>query len=185
MPKRSIFLKSSQKMFFMGKTTLSFPVTLPPQKRKLFCLEIHGLPFYRPSQVGIWKVIVFPTQTAFQYVRLLKRRPVATWFSRFARVRCFAVFVYNRNFVKFRLQLWRYGCVTETWLLWAAAMWSSNGANDVCSSFNFAAASLWDKQGSRKANNIIRLAWISNALKGIRISLVMAGGAFPPLLVPQ
>ena len=92
----------------------------------------------------------------------------------------------QQKLVKLPLQLWRYRCVAETWLLWAAAMWSSNGANDVCSSFNFAAAcaSLWVKQ-SKKANNIIRLAWISTALKGIRISLVMAGGAFPQLLVAQ
>ena len=50
----------------------------PPQKRKLFCQEIHGLPFYRPSQFGIWTVFAFPSQTAFQYVRLLKRRQAAT-----------------------------------------------------------------------------------------------------------
>ena len=51
----------------------------------------------------------------------------------------------QQKFVKFLLQPWRYRCVTETWLPWAAAIWSSNGANDVCSSFNFASASLWDK----------------------------------------
>ena len=84
----------------------------------------------------------------------------------------------QQKLVKFPLQLWRYRCVTETWLLWAAAMWSSNGANDVCSSFNFAAAcaSLWLKQASKKANNIIRLAWISTTLngrmKGIRGRLI-------------
>ena len=72
----------------------------------------------------------------------------------------------QQKFVKFPLQLWRYRCVTETWLPWAAAMWSSNGANNVCSSFNFASASLWDKQGSKEENKIIRLAWISTAWKG-------------------
>ena len=71
------------------------------QKRKLFCQEIHGLPFYRPSQFGIWTVFAFPSQTAFQYVRLLKGRLAATWFSRFARVRCFTVFVCNRNLWNF------------------------------------------------------------------------------------
>ena len=37
----------------MGKTILSFPPNLPPplpQKRKLFCQQIHGLPISRPSQ---------------------------------------------------------------------------------------------------------------------------------------
>lgn len=53
----------------MGKTTLFFP----PSKRKLFCQEIHGLPFYRPSQFGVWTVFAFPSQTAFQYVRLLRK----------------------------------------------------------------------------------------------------------------
>ena len=49
-----------------------------PKKRKLFCQEFHGLPFYRRSQFGIWTVFTFPLQTAFQYVRLLKRRQAAT-----------------------------------------------------------------------------------------------------------
>ena len=90
---------------------------------------------------------------------------------------------YNRNLRKFPWRLWRCRCVTETWLPRAPAMWSSNGANDVCSVFNFMSASLWDKPGSEKANNIIRLACISPAWKGI--SLVMAGGVSPRLLVPQ
>ena len=36
----------------MAKTTLSFPPNLPPlpQKRKLFCQQIHGLPIYRLCQ---------------------------------------------------------------------------------------------------------------------------------------
>ena len=41
------------------------------------------------------------------------------------------------------------------------------------------------KQESKEENKIIRLAWISTTLKGIRISLVMAGGALPRLLVTQ
>ena len=49
-----------------------------PRKSKLFCQEIRGLPFYRRSQFGIWTVFTFPLQTAFQYVRLLKRRRAAT-----------------------------------------------------------------------------------------------------------
>ena len=49
-----------------------------PQKRKLFCQEIHGLPFYRRSQFVIWTVFALPLQTAFPYVRLLKRRQAAT-----------------------------------------------------------------------------------------------------------
>ena len=99
---------------------------------------------------------------------------------RFARVMCFTVFVYNRDLWNF---LRRYRCLTEAWLPWASAMWSSNEANDVCSPFNFASASVWDKQGSKEANKIIRLACI--CLKGIRISLVMAGDVFPRLLMPQ
>ena len=63
---------------FMGKTTLSFPPNPLPQKRKLLCQKIHGLPFYRPSQFGIWTVFAFPSQTAFQRVRLLKRRLAAS-----------------------------------------------------------------------------------------------------------
>ena len=72
----------------------------------------------------------------------------------------------QQKFVKLPLQLCRYRRVTETWLPWAAATWSSNEANNVCSSFNFASASLWDKQGSKEEDKIIRLAWISTAWKG-------------------
>ena len=53
------------------------PHPQPPPK-KLFCQEIHVLHLYRPSQSGIWTVFGFPFQTAFQYVRLLKRRQAAT-----------------------------------------------------------------------------------------------------------
>ena len=56
----------------------------------------------------------------------------------------------------------RYRCVTETWLPWTAAMWWSNGANDVCSSFNFASTSLWVEQGQRK--QIRLLHWLGSQL---------------------
>ena len=111
----------------------------------LSCQEIHGLRFYQPSQFGI-----------SEYVRLLKRRLAATWLSRFTRVRCFAVFVYNRNF--FCEISFYYNCDgNDASLKMGGRMWSSNGANDVCSSSNFVSASLWDKPASKKATNIIRL----------------------------
>ena len=66
---------SSQDMLLWAKQP-SPPHPAPPQK--IFCQEIHGLPFYRLSQFGIWTVFAFPFQTAFQYARLLKRRQAAT-----------------------------------------------------------------------------------------------------------
>ena len=53
-------------MLFMEETTLSFPPTPAPQKRQIFCQEIHGLSFYNPSQFGIWTVFAFPSRPAFQ-----------------------------------------------------------------------------------------------------------------------
>ena len=125
--------KSSQKMLLWAKQPS--PPHPPTPKRKIFCQEIHCLPFYRLSQFAIWTVFALPFQIAFPCE-------------------------------KFPLQLWRYRCVTETWLPWAAAMWSSNGGNEVCSTFNFASASLLGKQGSKEENKIIGLAWISNAWEG-------------------
>ena len=62
----------------MGKTTLYFPPNLPsplPQKRKLFCQQIHGLPIYRPSQreavekkTGGNMILASPESSAFLYL---------------------------------------------------------------------------------------------------------------------
>ena len=158
MQKRSIFQNRANKCFYGQNNPLLH--SRPPthqKKRKLFCQEIHGLPFYWPSQFGIWTVFAFPSQTAFHHFSekrdaLLSFRP--------SQVLC--CICLKQKFMKFPLQLWRYRCVTETWLPWAAAMWSSNGANSVCSSFNFGSASLWAKQGSKEENKIID--WLGSQL---------------------
>ena len=66
-------------LLWAKKPSPPYPPPSPPQKRKLFYQEIHGLPFHGASQFGIWTAFAFPSQTAaFQYVRLLKRRQAAT-----------------------------------------------------------------------------------------------------------
>ena len=89
---------------FMVKTTLTSPPN--PSPPKLFCQETHGYPFYGLSQFGIWIVFAFPSQTAFPYVKLLKRRQAATWEERCTSLASpesggFAVFVHNRNLWNF------------------------------------------------------------------------------------
>ena len=147
----------------MGKKTLSSPT---PQKRKLFCQKIHDLPFYRPSQFRAYRQcwlflsrLLFSTWGCWKEDRQQHEKRDALLSLRPSQLRC--CICLQQKFVKFPLQLWQYRCVTETWVPWVAAMRSSNGANNVCSS-----ASLWDKQGSQEENKIIRLAWISTARKG-------------------
>ena len=53
------------------------PPHLPPKNETILSGN-SWFAFYRPSQFGIWTVFAFPSQTAFQYVRLLKRRQAAT-----------------------------------------------------------------------------------------------------------
>ena len=133
------------------------PPPNPPKKKKAILSGNSWFAFL--LTVSIWDMdsVAFPSQTAFHHFSekrdaLLSFRP--------SQVLC--CICLKQKFMKFPLQLWRYRCVTETWLPWAAAMWSSNGANSVCSSFNFGSASLWAKQGSKEENKIID--WLGSQL---------------------
>ena len=145
MQKRSIFENRANKCLY-GQKAPRLPTHPTPEKANYFvrkfvvCLFIDGLNLgygqcslflCRPlfSTWGCWK------EDGRQHERrdaLLSLRP--------SQVLC--CICLQQKFVKFPLQLWRYRCVTETWLPWAAAMWSSNGASNVCSSFNFASAGI-------------------------------------------
>ena len=49
--------------------------------------------------IGIWEVSTFPSQTPFQYVTLMqiRWRQREIQFARFARIRLFTVFIYNKK----------------------------------------------------------------------------------------
>ena len=150
---------------FTGKTALSSPPTPPlppPPIKRLFCQEIHAFPL---ATVAIWDMdSSFPD--CFSVLEAVEKKTGGYAPLSLRPCQVLYCICLQQKFVKFPLQLWRYRCVTEAWLPWAAAMWSSNVANDACSSFNFVSASVWDKQGWKEANKTIRLAWISTAWKG-------------------
>ena len=150
-------------LLWVKQPSLSHSTSPPlPQKRKLFCQQIHGLPIYRPCQRE-----AVEKKTGGNMI--LSLRP--------SQVLC--CICLQQKLVKFPLQLWRYRAYLKH------GFYERLPCDHQMELMTFARPlTLWDKQGSRKANNIIRLAWISSSLKEIRISLVMAGGAFPRLLVP-
>ena len=169
---------------FMGKTSLSFPPThARPSKKRNILSGNSWFAFLSTVSIGDMDSVRFSFLACLSVSMAVEKETGVNMILSLRPSQVLCCICLQQKFVKFPLQLWRCRCVTETWLPWAPAMWSSNGANDVCSVFNFMSASLWDKPGSEKANNIIRLACISPAWKGI--SLVMADGVSPRLLVPQ
>ena len=154
----------------MGKTTFSSPPAPNPPKRKkesyfvrkfIVCLFIDRLNLGYGQCSLFLPRLLFSTWGCWKEDWQQHEKREALPSLRPTKVLC--CICLQQKFEQFPLQLWRYRCVTETWLPWAAP---SNGANNVCSSFNFASASLWDKQGSKEENKIIRLVWTSTAWKG-------------------
>ena len=153
MQKTSISENGANKCFY-GQSNSLLPTHPSPSKKKTILSGNSWFAFL--STVWIWDMdsVRFSFAACLSVSKAVEKKTGVNMILslRPSRVLCYIC-----------LYLWRCRCVTETWLPWAAAMWSSNGANDVCSVFNFMSASLWDKPGSKKANNIIRLACISPA----------------------
>ena len=154
----------------------------PFKKRKLFCQEIRGLPFYRPSQFGMWTVFAFPFRTSFSkwgcWKEDWRQHDSLALPESGALLYLFTTEVCEISFttVTVSMRNLNMASVGSCHVIIKRSQWHLLGLNSM-------SASLWDKPGSEKANNNIRLTWISFAWKGI--SLVMAGGVFPRLLVPQ
>ena len=149
----------------MGKTTLNSPPNLGYGQCSLFLPRL-----------------LFSTWGCRKEDRRQHRKRDALLSIRLSQVLC--CICLQQKVVKFPLQLWRYRCVTETWLPWGDAIWSSNGANNVCWSFNVASAFYGISRGQRKK---IRLFdWLGCQLLERDTNFTINGGRRSPAVIsPQ